>query len=64
VNRIPMTPFLRRALASLVMVASAWIAPSVLGYVFVVAQAFAVGVFAELQLIAVSRTPTPLTAAG
>src|SRR5262245_18296011 len=31
--------------ASLVMVASAWIAPSALGYAFVAAQALAVGVF-------------------
>lgn len=49
---------------SLVMLASAWIAPNALGYAFVVAQALAVGVFAELQLIGVRRTATPLTAAG
>jgi hypothetical protein len=35
-----------------------WLAPTVLGYVFVVAQATAVAVFGELQLIGLRRSTT------
>jgi hypothetical protein len=33
-----------------------WVAPTMLGYAFVIAQAVAVGVFAELQFIGLRRT--------
>jgi hypothetical protein len=35
---------------------SGWVAPTVLGYAFVIAQAVVVGVFAELQVIGLRRT--------
>jgi hypothetical protein len=34
-----------------------WVSPSPLGYAFVIAQAAAVGVFAELQIVALRREP-------
>lgn len=36
---------------SLLLLVSGWVAPTILGYVFVIAQAVAVGIFAELQWI-------------
>jgi len=40
---------------SLLLIASGWVEPTLLGYAFVIAQALAVGVFAELQLIGVRK---------
>lgn len=42
-------------IGSLVLIASPWVAPSLLGYAFVAVQAIAVGVFAELQFIGLRR---------
>jgi hypothetical protein len=42
-------------IASLALMASGWVAPSALGYAFVIVQALAVGVFAELQFVGVRR---------
>jgi hypothetical protein len=39
-------------LASVALIAGAWVRPTIPGYVFVIAQALVVGVFAELQFIA------------
>jgi hypothetical protein len=41
---------------SIGLLTSGYVAPSVLGYAFVIAQAIVVGVFAELQLIGLRRT--------
>jgi|SRR5882672_7545746 len=41
---------------SLLLLASGWVTPTALGYVFVIVQAVAVGVFAELQFIGVRKT--------
>src|ERR1043166_5202922 len=38
------------------LLTSGWVAPSALGYAFVIAQAVAVGAFAELQFIGLRRT--------
>lgn len=40
---------------SLLLLASGWVGPTWLGYAFVVAQALAVGVFAQLQVIGVRK---------
>jgi hypothetical protein len=40
---------------SIGLLMSGWIAPTVLGYAFVIAQAIVVGVFAELQFIGLRR---------
>lgn len=49
--------------ASLGLLVSGWVTPSVLGYALVIAQAVAVGVFAELQFIGVRKaTPSVATA--
>jgi hypothetical protein len=40
---------------SLLLLASGWVAPTALGYAFVIVQAVAVGVFAELQFIGVRK---------
>jgi hypothetical protein len=45
------------AIDSILLLASGWIEPSTLGYAFVIAQAIVVGVFCELQLTGVRRTP-------
>ena len=42
-------------LASVGLLVSGFVAPTVLGYAFVIAQAIVVGVFAELQLIGLRR---------
>jgi len=44
------------AIESLAILALGWVQPTALGYAFVVFQAVVVGVFAELQFIAVRRT--------
>jgi hypothetical protein len=41
--------------ASIALLLSGWVAPSALGYAFVVAQAVVVGVFAELQIIGLRK---------
>ena len=43
-------------LGSALLLASGWVAPTMLGYAFVIAQAVVVGVFAELQFIGLRRT--------
>ena len=43
--------------ASAGLLVSGLVAPTALGYAFVIAQAVAVGVFAELQFIALRRAP-------
>jgi hypothetical protein len=43
------------AAASLLLLASGWVVPTSLGYAFVIAQAVAVGVLAELQVIGLRR---------
>lgn len=40
---------------SLLLLASGWVGPTWLGYAFVIAQALAVGVFAQLQFVGVRR---------
>ena len=42
--------------ASLLLLASGWIAPTMLGYAFVAAQAVAVGILGELQYVGLRRT--------
>jgi hypothetical protein len=49
-------------LDSLLLLATDWIAPNVFGYLFVVAQAFAVGVLAELEYIGLRRSTVAATA--
>jgi len=51
-------------IGSLALTASAWVAPTLLGYVFAIVQALAVGAFAGLQLIGVRRTAAPVAAAS
>jgi len=41
---------------SIGLLVSGWVAPTLLGYAFVIAQAMVVGVFAELQFIGLRRT--------
>ena len=43
-------------LGSVGLLVSGWVAPTVLGYAFVIVQAIVVGVFAELQFIGLRRT--------
>jgi hypothetical protein len=43
--------------ASIGLLVSGWVAPSALGYAFVILQAVVVGVFAELQIVGVRRAP-------
>ena len=44
--------------ASIGLLMSGWVAPTTLGYAFVIAQAIVVGVFAELQIIGLRRAAT------
>ena len=48
------------ALASFALLAGGFVSPNVLGYAFVIAQAIVVGVFGELQFMALRR-PTVAT---
>lgn len=41
---------------SIVLLLSGWVAPNILGYTFVIAQAAVVGVLAELQFIGIKKT--------
>jgi hypothetical protein len=50
------------ALASIALLFSGWIAPNLLGEAAVAMQAIAVGVFAELQYVALRRSRDALTA--
>lgn len=43
------------AAASLLLLVSGWLAPTMLGYAFVIAQALVVAVFGELQYVALRR---------
>lgn len=47
---------------SLILLASGWVSPNLLGQVFIVAQAIAVGVFAELQFIGLRKSEGTVTA--
>lgn len=48
-------------IASLALLVSGWVAPTVLGYAFVIAQAAVVALFAELQYAGLKR-PQPMAA--
>jgi hypothetical protein len=41
---------------SIGLLVSGWVAPTALGYAFVIAQAIVVGVFAELQFVGLRRS--------
>jgi len=41
--------------ASIGLLVSGWVAPTLLGYAFVITQAIVVGVFAELQIVGLRR---------
>ena len=43
------------AIASLLLLVSGWVAPTMLGYAFVIAQALVVALFGELQYMALRR---------
>jgi hypothetical protein len=45
--------------ASLALIVSGWVAPTLLGYLFVIVQAAAVAIFAELQLVGLRRHAAP-----
>lgn len=47
---------------SLALLASGWVSPNLLGQVFIVMQAIAVGVFAELEFIGLRRSADALAA--
>lgn len=49
-------------IGSLALLATNWIAPSMLGTAFIVAQATAVGIFAELQVMGLRRSEVELSA--
>jgi hypothetical protein len=50
---------------SIVLLFTGWVAPNALGYAFVIAQAAAVGVFAELEYVGLKKSaaygPSPKT---
>ena len=48
------------AIDSIALLFTPWVAPTALGYAFVIGQAVAVGVFAELQVMALRRAPRRL----
>ncbi|MBS3650772.1 hypothetical protein KEU06_19355 [Pseudaminobacter sp. 19-2017] len=49
------------AAASIGLLFTGWVSPNMLGYAFVVAQAAAVALFAELQFIAMRRADTVMS---
>lgn len=49
------------AIDSIVLLVSGWVAPNALGYAFVLFQAVAVAVFAELQFLAIRRSALKTT---
>lgn len=48
---------------SIALLASGWVSPNLLGQVFIVAQAIAVGVFAELEFIGLRKSADAVKAA-
>jgi hypothetical protein len=44
-------------IASILLLLGGWVQPTALGYAFVIGQAVVVGVFAELQLMGLRRSP-------
>jgi hypothetical protein len=50
------------AIDSIALLFTGWVQPNALGQAFVVAQALAVGVIAELQYIGLKRSETPVMA--
>ncbi|UXI66815.1 hypothetical protein [Tahibacter amnicola] len=49
---------------SVLLLVAGWATPNALGYAFVILQAVAVGVLAELEFVAVRRTPMAPAVAG
>lgn len=47
---------------SIVLLASGWVSPNLLGQAFIVMQAIAVGVFAELEFIGLRKSASAVTA--
>jgi len=47
---------------SIVLLASGWVSPNLLGQAFIVMQAIAVGVFAELEFIGLRKSASTVTA--
>lgn len=47
---------------SIVLLASGWVSPNLLGQAFIVMQAIAVGVFAELEFIGLRKSASPVAA--
>lgn len=47
------------AVDSILLLLTGWVSPTALGYAFVVAQAIAVALFAELQYLGMRRRPAP-----
>lgn len=50
------------AIDSIILLASGWVSPNMLGQAFVVMQAIVVGVFAELQFIGLRKSASEVTA--
>jgi len=50
------------AVACIALLLSGWMSPNLLGQIFIVIQAIAVGVFAELQFIGLRRSASAVTA--
>lgn len=49
------------AVDSVLLLLSGWVAPNLLGHAFIIAQALAVGIFAELQFVGLKRSATLAT---
>jgi hypothetical protein len=47
------------AVDSFLLLATGWVAPNALGYVFIVGQALTVGVLAELEYVGLRRSIVP-----
>ncbi|MBB5054948.1 hypothetical protein HNQ36_004959 [Afipia massiliensis] len=47
---------------SIVLLASGWVSPNLLGQAFIVMQAIAVGVFAELEFVGLRKSASAVTA--
>lgn len=47
---------------SLILLASGWVSPNLLGQIFVMMQAIAVGVFAELQFVGLRKSASAIAA--
>ena len=46
------------AVDSILLLFSGWVAPNLLGHAFIIVQALAVGIFAELQFVGLRRSAT------